>query len=62
MEIKLGSQVQLKSGGPVMTVEDIGDYSLDGSGVQSARCVWFDAKQQPCEKVYSLHVLLVVED
>lgn len=57
MSIALGSQVQLKSGGPVMTVEDIADYSLDNSGVQSARCVWFDSKHQPCEKVFSLHVL-----
>ena len=32
-EIKKGDRVQLKSGGPVMTVQSVGDYSM-GSSVE----------------------------
>ena len=39
-EIKVGDVVQLKSGGPAMTVEDAAVIS--DSQVQLARCVWFD--------------------
>ena len=39
-EIKAGDVVQLKSGGPPMTVESIGNYELM-EGPQ-ANCQWFD--------------------
>jgi uncharacterized protein YodC (DUF2158 family) len=38
-EIKAGDIVQLKSGGPRMTVSKI--YN-DGDGVMRARCDWFE--------------------
>jgi uncharacterized protein YodC (DUF2158 family) len=38
--IKAGDVVQLKSGGPAMTVEST--TSLSGSGV---KCVWFDGAE-----------------
>ena len=38
-EIKVGDVVQLKSGGPTMTVEDAAVIS--DSQVPLARCVWF---------------------
>ena len=38
-EIRVGDVVQLKSGGPTMTVEDA-DVISD-SQVQLVRCVWF---------------------
>lgn len=41
-EIKVGDTVRLKSGGPLMTVEEIGDYSVDGDGPMKASCTWFD--------------------
>lgn len=38
---KIGDVVILKSGGPLMTVHDIGDYS--GRGLNpGVLCVWFD--------------------
>ncbi|MDQ0248093.1 uncharacterized protein YodC (DUF2158 family) [Sphingomonas kyeonggiensis] len=39
-EIGIGSTVQLKSGGPVMTVENIGQRS--SGGPLHAWCQWFE--------------------
>ena len=46
----IGDVVQLKSGGPLMTVQGIGDYSMSGlnPGVQ---CIWFD-KNAKVEDVF----------
>lgn len=41
MEFKPGDEVQLKSGGPSMTVEGYGTFQ----GKQKVRCKWFDGKQ-----------------
>ena len=40
-DIKKGDIVRLKSGGPAMTVQEVGDYGYISDG---ARCVWFDGK------------------
>ncbi len=45
-DLKIGDVVQLKSGGPKMTISDFGDYSIDESGKEQARCVWFDRKEK----------------
>ena len=37
-----GDVVQLKSGGPLMTVDSVSPFN----GVASARCVWFDGSKQ----------------
>jgi uncharacterized protein YodC (DUF2158 family) len=37
--VKVGDVVELKSGGPKMTVETIEDY---GAGHEQAFCVWFE--------------------
>jgi uncharacterized protein YodC (DUF2158 family) len=42
-QIKLGSTVRLKSGGPLMTVADVGDYPSIGL---AAKCYWFDKNVQ----------------
>lgn len=40
MEFTPGDTVQLKSGGPIMTVEQVGEYwSIEGTAVW---CVWFE--------------------
>ena len=39
MNIKIGDTVRLKSGGPVMTVENVGN---DMSGKMTVWCVWFE--------------------
>lgn len=41
-EIKAGDVVVLKSGGPSMTVNSVGDRY----GTLSAYCTWFDGKKQ----------------
>lgn len=42
-EFQKGDVVQLKSGGPRMTVSDVGDYSGFGMGPKDGvKCVWFE--------------------
>lgn len=60
-KIKKGEKVQLNSGGPIMTVASIGDYSLTGSGDVSALCVWFDGNK-PIERVFDLETLAIYKD
>ncbi|RIA37615.1 uncharacterized protein YodC (DUF2158 family) [Hephaestia caeni] len=45
MDIVAGDVVQLKSGGPTMTVEWVED--------SAAYCVWFDGKKQSGERFYT---------
>ena len=52
-ELNVGDVVVLKSGGPDMTIKEIGDYGIKGDG---ALCVWFDGKQQKSE-VFALPTL-----
>ncbi|HEY0313831.1 MAG TPA: DUF2158 domain-containing protein [Allosphingosinicella sp.] len=40
MDFEKGDLVRLKSGGPVMTVENVGELHL--SGEESVWCVWFE--------------------
>lgn len=55
-QFKKGDVVQLKSGGPCMTIQDIDDYSQDESGELSASCVWFDGGK-PVDRVFPLDTL-----
>jgi uncharacterized protein YodC (DUF2158 family) len=55
-DIKKGDEVQLKSGGPIMTVSDLGDWAPTGPE-NGAMCVWFDDKKNACEKVFDIAVL-----
>jgi uncharacterized protein YodC (DUF2158 family) len=57
-EIKAGDVVQLKSGGPEMTVEKLEPWN----GVQTAWCQWFDKGQGlPQASRFPLTSLRVVE-
>ena len=40
MEFKLGDLVRLKSGGPLMTVEQVGERAMTGG--EAVWCVWFE--------------------
>ncbi|NQE62390.1 YodC family protein [Caulobacter sp. RHG1] len=40
--MQVGDTVMLKSGGPVMTINQIADQY----GVQTAWCAWFDGKKE----------------
>lgn len=40
MDFKVGDTVRLKSGGPVMTIEEIG--TPEYSQTQTAWCIWFE--------------------
>lgn len=56
-EIQKGDVVQLKSGGPQMTVEDVGNYGGLAMGPEhGAKCVWFE-KNKPMAKVFDVAVL-----
>jgi uncharacterized protein YodC (DUF2158 family) len=55
-QFQKGDVVQLKSGGPVMTIEDIGEYGMPGSTHTQAKCIWFD-KTKKMEGVFELHLL-----
>lgn len=43
-DFKIGDVVQLKSGGPTMTVQHVGDYSPRGPN-PGLSCVWFEGKK-----------------
>ncbi len=45
MQHKIGDVVILKSGGPPMTVHDIGDYTSRGLN-PGVLCVWFDGSKR----------------
>jgi uncharacterized protein YodC (DUF2158 family) len=48
-EFNAGDTVQLKSGGPVMTIEKIAMYG----GERKAACIWFE-KSKKMQGVFSL--------
>ena len=56
-QFQKGQKVRLKSGGPVMTISNTGNFSM-GSGIEDgALCVWFDDKNDVKEKVFDVSVL-----
>ena len=47
-EPQIGDVVELKSGGPRMTIawlESKGSYALDAADVRSVTCLWFDQSE-----------------
>lgn len=59
--IKRGCKVILKSGGPIMTVQHIGDYTMSAAVENGALCVWFDGSK-PMEKVFDIEVLEIYRE
>lgn len=60
MEFKEGDLVKLKSGGPVMTVEQVGERSAMSGGGIGVWCVWFEkigTRQVPRRETFSPVVL-----
>jgi uncharacterized protein YodC (DUF2158 family) len=57
-EFKAGDVVQLKSGGPKMTIDTIAVFSMGGTHEQ-AKCVWFDGKKR-VEELFELSTLSAV--
>lgn len=55
-QLKVGDVVQLKSGGPRMTIDHIGKFGL-GSTHDQARCVWFEGTKR-MEHVFELPSLM----
>jgi len=56
-EFKKGDVVRLKSGGPLMTIQDFGDYSQSTLGIQDGvSCVWF-WKDEQHQQVFDRAVL-----
>jgi len=54
-EFKEGDIVQLKSGGPKMTIEGIGRYGMVATS-DNASCVWFEGKNVK-KAVFEIHML-----
>jgi uncharacterized protein YodC (DUF2158 family) len=52
MAFKVGDTVQLKSGGPIMTIEHIGTYGA----APGANCTWFE-KEKAVSRVFTLESL-----
>ena len=59
-EFKKGDTVMLKSGGPIMTIEHLGNYSYSGGPEDGAKCVWFEGAK-PQDKVFDSAVLMKYE-
>ena len=57
-EFEIGDTVQLKSGGPIMTIADIRDYSGSRDG---AFCEWFDGKEKK-SAMFALRTLTKYDD
>jgi len=58
---KVGDLVQLKSGGPPMTVEAIGEYSGMGVGPQDGvACVWFEKNKKEVA-VFDARMLMLAQ-
>ncbi len=58
MELKVGAVVQLKSGGPKMTITEIGKYNY--SDHEQAKCVWFDGAKK-FESLFEEETLEVID-
>ncbi|MGQ7934718.1 YodC family protein [Paraburkholderia sp. D1E] len=57
-----GDVVQVKSGGPAMTVSNVGDYSGMGTGPQDGvLCIWFDGKKK-VEDVFDAATLEKIDE
>jgi uncharacterized protein YodC (DUF2158 family) len=54
-QLKAGDVVQLKSGGPKMTVDTIGKFGM-GASRDQAKCVWFDGLSRK-ESLFELPTL-----
>lgn len=59
-ELKKGDLVSLKSGGPIMTIKNIGKY--DYHDYNSALCVYFNETKVFIEKVFELETLIKIEN
>jgi uncharacterized protein YodC (DUF2158 family) len=59
-DLKKGDTVRLKSGGPLMTVQNLGNYGPTGPA-EGAYCVWFDGKKK-FESVFDAAVLEISDD
>lgn len=57
-ELKKGDTVRLKSGGPLMTVQNVGEYPPTQDGVL---CVWFEGDQRH-EEVFDSAVLEISDN
>jgi uncharacterized protein YodC (DUF2158 family) len=57
-EIKVGDQVELKSGGPTMTVDSLGKPTI---GAMQANCSWFDEKNKKQKASFPLTSLKRVD-
>lgn len=53
-DIQKGDMVRLKSGGPKMMVNDVGESGFGGGGGIRVWCEWFDDKDVPQAKDFAI--------
>lgn len=58
MDFKIGDVVVLKSGGPSMTIKEMGEFGMVRE--KGAKCVWFE-KNVSHEEVFALETLEKIE-
>ena len=61
-EIKVDDTVQLKSGGPYMTVTSVDESGIMGGDAIHAHVAWFDKAHKPHSANYPLAMLELVPD
>jgi uncharacterized protein YodC (DUF2158 family) len=59
-EFKKGDTVRLNSGGPLMTITNLGDYGPTGPE-DGVKCVWFDGSRRE-EEVFDRAVLKISDN
>ncbi len=57
-EIKAGDVVVLKSGGPKMTVSQVGSFTMSSGIDNGAKCAWFD-KTTLKEEVFHMEAIKI---
>jgi uncharacterized protein YodC (DUF2158 family) len=55
MDLKIGDVVRLKSGGPKMTIAEIGD-----SDDKRVKCIWFDGNKKN-EDIFEEAIIAIAE-
>jgi len=59
--VKKGDAVRLKSGGPAMSVDNIGAHQFTDVPGWNAHCAWFDGNK-PMQQWFDVDILVVLKD
>jgi uncharacterized protein YodC (DUF2158 family) len=60
-ELRVGDKVQLKSGGPMMTVNEVNPEYLGEPQTNKVNCVWFNEAKEAMHRQFPKATLLIVD-